>query len=167
MLNAKRLLNVLTEIYFQWSKCLCPKSNKYYILPWWQTSDKSITKLKFKLLLRKMTKISKIHLHNRNWRSFKDFIHLQWNLHNINFFLSLRLSKTQLRQQSCWATWNRWNKIAWTYLLLPMVVLDPGMARTRKMEMMPARYAYMYYQRIPDAGNSKIGRCPTPVPKNN
>ena len=24
-----------------------------------------------------------------------------------------------------------------------MVVLDPGMARTRKMEMMPARYAYV------------------------
>ena len=90
-------VNVLTEIYFQWSKGLCPKSNKYYILPWWQTSDISITKSKFKLLLRKMTKISKIHLHNRNWRSFKDFIHLQSNLHNIYFFLSLRLSKTQLR----------------------------------------------------------------------
>ena len=51
-------VNVLTEIYFQWSKCLCPKSNKYYILPWWQTSDISITKLKFKLLLKK-------------WKNFK------------------------------------------------------------------------------------------------
>ena len=34
-----------------------------------------------------------------------------------------------------------------------MVVLDPGMARTRKMEMMPARYAFAYVTK----------ECPVPA----